>query len=438
MLEEARPNQMSDTKDIFEQLSAYLDGELSAAEAERVEAAARGRRDLAEKLRGLARTRALLRALPRVRAGEGFAAGVVGEAERRGLLRAAGGEPSRAGLWLGRISAAAALLLAVGVGAVVSTTVWKDAPRSPVDAHPEGRPVLLAKLPAKAYRWDGDTPRAGRFREWGGRMAAKAMSDPLAASKRPRGKPSPLPAGPPSLGEAFARKGLPAGRLSSLAVSKDGTAVRRVDLPVTDLAAGRREVEAILSGAGIRPLRLAARRSPPVTYTGGTASAGGRAPSEEEELKNFYHVAGAGPRTWQAVVMDSPHQLARIADSVGDIRAAARGRAGCQRLCLPETALARCRPAALPPVSAAPSQPARPEAPADEANLARYHVARLQRLSAAKAAATQSTAPATAPVREVVGLLVITLHLEAPARSATQRRPEPESRRNPATGPAAR
>ncbi len=448
---------MSDTHDIIEEFSAYLDGELGAAEAARVEAAVRSSRHLAEQLRGLAGTRELLRALPRARADEGFAAGVLARAKGRALLLASGEEASKAGLWLGRISAAAVLLLAAGVGAVVFRAVWKDAPRARVAAHPDGEPLLLAKLPSQADRWGRGARLAGRFGRRSYPDSADNTSGAFAASRRVRGKPSAAPddarphveaaagieqfarlKGPLDAygeGPAVALKELHDGKVVLSPAGKDGRAAHRVELRVTDLGAGRREVEAILSAAGVRPLEVARGALPKDAATRGPASAGKRIRFDERKRKGVYHQASAGPRTWQAAVMDSPDQLARIVTAVGDIRAAVKETAYYQRLCLPATVLSRSGTAVLPPVSAAPP---RPKAPVSEAERKRYHAALLERLQAPQTSpAEQARASATAPARDVLRLLVITLHLEAPTRPATQMIPRPEPRQTPATNSAA-
>ena len=77
---------MSDKKDIREQLSGYLDGELGESETRRLAAALGEDPDLTAELEGLRATREVLRNLPRLRAGDDFAAKVLQEAERRGLM----------------------------------------------------------------------------------------------------------------------------------------------------------------------------------------------------------------------------------------------------------------------------------------------------------------------------------------------------------------
>jgi len=108
----------SKRQEIGEQLSAYLDGELSEADARRLEEAVRADADLAGELNSLRAVRGLLRQLPRERAPAGTAEGIVARAERSRLLTGAGG-PGRGFSWPRRLAVAAAVLIAVGAGLVV-------------------------------------------------------------------------------------------------------------------------------------------------------------------------------------------------------------------------------------------------------------------------------------------------------------------------------
>ncbi|MGB2822967.1 MAG: hypothetical protein WBF17_18435, partial [Phycisphaerae bacterium] len=389
-------------------------------------------------------------------AGEDFAAGVLARARRRGLVRGPGDGSSRIGLWLGRISAAAMLLLAAGVGVIVSATVWKDAPRSPVAAGPDGAGVLLARL---SVDHDGSREAAdlgGRRIRQAHRNGAARRSGVFAASKRLLERPSPAPTGEITHGEAgvaierFARlKGpsdadgersavvlnsLHVDKLLSVAIGKDATHTEHVELRVTDLAAGRRDVVAILSAAGLRPLDAAASLSSAAVAGRERVSAAAPRRPEEKKEKGFYYQAGAELRTWRAVVVDSPSQLVRITDAVRRISAAVKETAGQQRLCLGDTILTKAGTGALPPVVTSLPSPAEPKAPASQAESEGYHVARLQRLPDANGPETaQAKAAATAPGRDVARLLVITLHLDTPGPTTTQMRPQLDARQRPTT-----
>lgn len=108
---------MDEREDICDQFSAYVDGELSAQEAARVEAAVEADPALAAALHELRATRELVRGLPRASAPEGFSRRVISRAERMHLLGApATAGPYRSFRWI-TAAAAAVVLLAAGLGA---------------------------------------------------------------------------------------------------------------------------------------------------------------------------------------------------------------------------------------------------------------------------------------------------------------------------------
>ena len=96
-----------------EQLSAYLDGALSEADAAAMKKALADEPALARELASLRATRALVRRLPPEHAPEDFARRVVARLERRSLLEPGLNEkpsPARRRLW---IAAAAAVFVIV-------------------------------------------------------------------------------------------------------------------------------------------------------------------------------------------------------------------------------------------------------------------------------------------------------------------------------------
>jgi len=113
---------MDRQEDIYQALSAYLDGELSESEARRIEERLLDDAALAKELRALRETRDLLRRLPRAQAPEDFADRVLERAERLKLMHAPDDGRQGMGRRLPRLAAAAAILLvaALGVGTVVS------------------------------------------------------------------------------------------------------------------------------------------------------------------------------------------------------------------------------------------------------------------------------------------------------------------------------
>jgi hypothetical protein len=115
---------------IRETLSAFVDGELSAKDAKTVQEVLAKDAALAAEAQSLRSVRQLVGALPRAAAPAGLAQRVLARAERTQLLddtdhRAVGG-----GSWFGRLSAAAAVLMAVGIGASLimwmSSRSWLD------------------------------------------------------------------------------------------------------------------------------------------------------------------------------------------------------------------------------------------------------------------------------------------------------------------------
>ncbi len=121
---------MNDEHNISEELSAYLDGELSEAEARRIEQALRDDPALARELEALRAARELVRSLPTAKAPEGFAATVMDKAERLQLVAPI--PPARR--WRfhwASLATAAVILIAVGIGVVVTakltlTPSWPD------------------------------------------------------------------------------------------------------------------------------------------------------------------------------------------------------------------------------------------------------------------------------------------------------------------------
>ncbi len=116
---------MDERSKILEQLSAYIDGELSDAEVERVDQALAADASLAAELESLRRTRDAVRHLPRKNAGPDFVANVLAQAERLRLVMPHGLEsPERSFQWVRYLATAAVLLVAGGVGTVITAMLW--------------------------------------------------------------------------------------------------------------------------------------------------------------------------------------------------------------------------------------------------------------------------------------------------------------------------
>ena len=128
------------------ELSAYMDGELGKAEADRVARALRSDPALQRELDTLRATREMLLSLPRYRAGKGLADRIVAAAEQlQAHSPTDAGVSGKADRWSRRLAAAAVLLIAAGAGMMV-TRAWLEQDDRPVgpsiartDA-PEDRP----------------------------------------------------------------------------------------------------------------------------------------------------------------------------------------------------------------------------------------------------------------------------------------------------------
>jgi len=124
---------MTDRKDIQEDLSAYLDGELPSSRAEHIEHALADDADLSAELNGLRAVRNLLAALPRERAPRDLAESVLLRAERASLVDAPTIETRRTSYrWMRYTAAAALLMIATALGAMLVSELWPtDIPPSP-------------------------------------------------------------------------------------------------------------------------------------------------------------------------------------------------------------------------------------------------------------------------------------------------------------------
>jgi negative regulator of sigma E activity len=110
---------MSNREEISEQLSAYLDGELSDKETRRVDEMLVDDPALSDELESLREVRQLLRSLPHEQAPDGLLDTVLAQAQRR-----------RTGWWAGRLARAAVIVLAVGIGVIVTARLNRPAERN--------------------------------------------------------------------------------------------------------------------------------------------------------------------------------------------------------------------------------------------------------------------------------------------------------------------
>jgi len=156
-----------------EQLSAYLDGELSDAERAGLEQALAKDAELAKELARLQATRALVRSLPREEAPADFTRAVVARLERQSLTPAAPGG-FRAARWL-TAAVAAVVLLAAGVAFYAVLLVGGDnADRS-----------LARRAPAPDRAPVAASPGSGE----GGGVAAVGPRQPITLPPEPPIRP---------------------------------------------------------------------------------------------------------------------------------------------------------------------------------------------------------------------------------------------------------
>ncbi len=127
---------MSGKEKISEQLSAYLDGELTEGESRRVAEMVAGDPALSAELEALRSVQSLVRNLPTAQAPADMTDAVLTKAQRRGD-----------GWWLGYLARAAVVLLAVGVG--ITVTTWLNRPTHSRQTKPQTPSVLKTPVLAK-------------------------------------------------------------------------------------------------------------------------------------------------------------------------------------------------------------------------------------------------------------------------------------------------
>ncbi len=119
---------MTEKERIRQQLSGYLDGELSEANRREVQRAVEADAELAKELRQLQKVRELVGRLPREQASEDFVSNVLAQAERRDLIGpTAETRAPRSTLWVRWLASAAVLLIAVGIVSVIAVVLSKPA-----------------------------------------------------------------------------------------------------------------------------------------------------------------------------------------------------------------------------------------------------------------------------------------------------------------------
>lgn len=170
---------MIEQPDIHEQLSAYLDGELNAAQAKQVERAVAQDPRLAAELHQLRAAREALRSLPREKVDDEFVARVLAQAERLQLVRQE--EPREKVphvlLWVRYAATAAVALIAVSVVGIIGVTLYSA---SKIDRSPVALSQIKQAQPERAERFFASKPAStdDRERRAGNMTASNELSAP--------------------------------------------------------------------------------------------------------------------------------------------------------------------------------------------------------------------------------------------------------------------
>jgi hypothetical protein len=308
------------------QLSAYLDGELTGAEARRVEKALAEDAALAEELRALRATRNLVRSLPRRRAPEDLPDRVLAQAERHSLVRGRGAaERARPLPWVRYVAAAALVLVAVGVAAVVTVAIraTRDGARRMAEGTPGGVEVAAAKKDEGRER---DAGEAGGVRERD-RKAGTGVYEDTGGGKLDEGTGMDNRTSA-AVGEGSGRRGkggLGGGGVTGKVLAKGGKArwdgtgadelgvaeqfahATNLVLDVYDLPAARRDWETFFHRNGIQP--VAAEAPGPAT-----------APARQARGNFYAKQPSADGRTMSYVVLLEPRQEPEVKRQAAVVR----------------------------------------------------------------------------------------------------------------------
>lgn len=341
---------MDEKETIRQMLSAYLDGELSQPDAQRVEQAVLADPALTADLAALRATRELVHQLPREHAPEDFVSRVLAGAERRRLTDA-GSEivqrrpPFR---WVRHLAAAAVFLIAAGIGTVIVVSLVapvdfrdkmaaagkKKAPESPMvakEGYSNGRLAerktkdledRVAGVPAKPGEGKETTGAGGRNGELYVDADGRLVAAPRSGADGDEGRRSAAVVGKGGTGgagsggtglngsfeTALAKGG--EGKTSAAAASP-GTVVlnsladkelanaRNVEIYTDDLTATQRDVEKFLADNSFQPLAVAGVEA-------------GKKDAEIQGRAGVYHAANVTAQQVQLVVFVEPDQTRRV------------------------------------------------------------------------------------------------------------------------------
>jgi len=269
-------------------LSAYLDGELSEAEAAEVARAVEADKALAAELASLRRVRELVGSLPRASAPDDLAERVLDRVERGRLLDGGSDEPARAGRpWVGWFATAAVMVVAVGAGVILT---WKLSTPSFSEIHGNAGAGRVAEA---RKRSPSDLPAGPTD---GGLAIANGTSDSGSTSARRGGRWR--------LGKigGYDLKGLDGDY-------RPGPAIRQFYMNTDNLVLAKADVERVLESNGIVPEDRAGAR-------------GRRAGARGSLRANVYNrKTAAGDRVEYEVAV-KPEQMREVFRQLNSIRRA--------------------------------------------------------------------------------------------------------------------
>jgi anti-sigma factor RsiW len=222
---------MSKRAKIQEQLSAYLDGELAPAEHRKVEEALGADASLSQELGELRAVRELLGGIPRANAPDDLAESILREAERASLVGSPAVPQSGGRLrWLRYTGVAAALVLAVCVGAMIVSQL-SDADRS------------LEPLAFKEAADEMMREQLANARE------VAALEEATSAPGRDAAEGADVVAGLPALAASTPSMDVPSMEVPGVEVAMADSVV----IYTRDLESTRRNVEELLLSNAVRP-----------------------------------------------------------------------------------------------------------------------------------------------------------------------------------------
>ncbi len=271
---------------IREQLSAYLDGELGAAQQRQVEAALETDEQLRTELEQLRRVRDMVGSLPVAEAPEGFVERVVARAERDRLMAddgqtaVGGGSAVR---WARMLATAAVLMVAAGAGfTLVYLLISPGTEQQVADAPEPIGEIARDRQPAPVTAPEVPSPEAEELAEEPSPEAEELPDEPvpdhddrMAARSREEAAPeAPQPAGPQPPAPEKARPGVRARLESEQYVDHaPGYAARRPGRPTEDAPEAAAIDRLALAGAEDLQQRVLAEAHELVLYTADLAVA---------------------------------------------------------------------------------------------------------------------------------------------------------------------